>query len=205
MKKKVALLALLGAVSFNAAALDFGVGIKGGVGLNMLTGDMTDNQSFSARGHVGAYFELGLTEHFAIQPEFYVGINNAVGYKASENGITIEGGYKWTTFDIDVMFKGRFSMLYFMLGPTIHIGVGDVEGTGVLSDDDGFSYSDTNLTQPLVGLALEVGAEIPAGPGVFIVGVKTQWNFTELFSDSLSPSMNLHEPIALQLGYGFKF
>jgi hypothetical protein len=203
MKKKVGLLALLmAAVSFNAAALDFGVGIKGGVGMNMLTGDMSDDQSFSARGHVGAYFELGLTEHFAIQPEFYVGINNAVAYEESVSGATLKMGFKWTTFDIDVMFKGRFSMLYFMLGPTIHVGVGDVE---VLAANGGsVAYSDTKLMQPLVGLALEVGAEIPAGPGVIIVGAKTQWNITEMFSDSVLTT-RLHEPIALQLGYGFKF
>jgi hypothetical protein len=201
MKKKVGLLALLmAAVSFNAAALDFGVGIKGGVGMNMLTGTFSDNQSFSARGHIGAYFELGLTEHFAIQPEFYVGINNSQEYEIG--GITT--GIRWTSFDIDLMFKGRFNIIYLMLGPTFHIGVGDIKGSGDASTEDGISYGDTPLNQPLIGMALEVGAEIPAGPGVFIVGVKTQWNFNDLY-DISGISTKLHEPIALQLGYGFKF
>jgi hypothetical protein len=199
MHRKFLLGCFLAAVSFRSAAFDLGAGMKGGMGMTLLTGTYGNEQSFTAFGFAGAYLEVGFSKAFALQPEFYARTNKFKYYEE----LDIKESFSWLSFDLDIMLKGRFNFFYIMLGPTFHFGVGDVKISRKDEDDTDVFYDNSAFNQPLIGLALELGLELPLGAGFFITGLKTQWSLTDLDSTA-AVTTKLHAPLALQLGYGFR-
>jgi outer membrane protein with beta-barrel domain len=73
----------------NAQETKFGV--KGGLNLSTLTGDVADDTSSKIGFHVGGFAEIKLSEKFSIQPEL---LFSTQGYKYEENDSEFDYSYE---------------------------------------------------------------------------------------------------------------
>jgi hypothetical protein len=212
MKKRIGLLFLLLNIGFHSFALDFSAGIKGGFGLfdlNRKIGffavDIPKEKSLKGesflRGRVGLYFELGLLKWLALQQEIYFAPYTAVIFERSNYKLS------WSSLDFDLLLKGRFKYLYLITGPVLHVALGNVR---VKSDEhklpDEFKndpYDDFVLKRLIWGWTFGLGTEVPLGPGVFSLGVRTNLTITPSISDSVD--VKYRELLAFDVGYGFRF
>jgi hypothetical protein len=215
--KKIFVMAVLALLANSVHALDHSVGIKGGIGLGMVTADTVTLSLIEetkvdpmVRGNVGVFYELGLTDMFAIQPQVFFGINNSIRLTSNVDN-TYSSTLSYNSLDVELMFKGRFlnRMLYVGLAPTFSFGLGKVTSVntlgGVTTTTGSQNFSDSGINTTLIGLALEVGSEIPMGPGAIVVGLKSQWNFNLTGKEDTILKARNHVPIALQAGYAIRF
>jgi hypothetical protein len=96
-----------------AAAQGISGGLKAGLNLANLTGDIEDTD-MKIGFHVGAYAKLSVTDAFFVQPEL---LYNAVGAKASEDGF--EGKYNFSYVSVPVMLGYSFGKINIQAGPQI--------------------------------------------------------------------------------------
>lgn len=147
MKKvMLALIAFLAIGTANAQSARFG--IKGGLNVSNLAGDV-DNASAKIGAHVGGLVEIKIAKKFAIQPELLLSLQGTKSdYSYSEPGYsyTSENKINLTYLNVPVMAKFYvIPKLSLEAGPQLGILVGAKNKYSETENDNGnvYSYSET--------------------------------------------------------------
>lgn len=202
MKKilKLALVALVGVIGYNANAQESGFLVKAGLNLNNIkdndgTGD--NNVGF----HLGAGYEYAFTENFAIEPGVYL---DTRGAKAKEGEITAKINMIGVT--IPVLAKGKFAVgndfsLFANVGPYVNLnfsGKMKAEGYGEsVSQDIKFGSNAGEMKTANFGLNFGGGVEFKK----FILGLGYDLGLSNV-SNVEGNKAKLH---ALKISVGYKF
>lgn len=197
----VVLLVLSGPALF---ALDLAVGPKAGGSHNFSYGsDFKDDldavgvsQEFKVGVLVGAFFEIGLTPAFAIQPEVYY---TTSGYKVEDN---VDFTAKFIA--IDVLLKGRFGAFRVFAGPALYYGVGEwtAEMSGFPTmkfDKDDRDASDMRNTY--LSAVAGAGVTFDLGPGQLGVEARGTLGFQTM--DATDNYIQKNAAVGIMVSYGF--
>lgn len=102
MKKIILTAAAVFAFGF-ANAQDVKFGVKGGLNVATLTGDV-DNADSKVGFHVGGFAEIKVSDKFAVQPELLYSTQGAK-FEGSESGVSYEAKTNLSYLNIPVMAK----------------------------------------------------------------------------------------------------
>lgn len=186
----------------NAQEINFGV--KAGLNLATLTGDIDDAKSKTGF-HVGAVAEFKLTDNFSIQPELLYSAQGAkTEYSESAFGMTVtaEEDMKINYLTLPVMAKYYvIEGLSIQAGPQISYLLSaeyDYEVSGGGMSESGTEDIKDDLKSIDFGLAAGVGYELPMGlffQGRYVVGLS---NIVDADEADLKNQV-------IQFSVGFKF
>ncbi len=124
----------------------------------------------------GAAFEIGIVEHFAIQPEL---LFHQKGWRTefSEDGFSSKTGITLNYIEVPVLVKGKFGNFYVNAGPSIGFGIGgkykyelssqgntEQESGNVKFGDDPDPADDEIYFDNAIDFGLQMGGGVKAGP-----------------------------------------
>lgn len=163
MKKIILSAAVLLAISFSAKAQDIKYGVKAGLNLATLTGDVPSDVTTRTSFHAGAVVEFKIAKNFSIQPELLYSEQGAE-YKTVEEGMLVNAKFKFSYINLPVLAK-----YYIIEGLSIEAGpqIGfrtsakvEAEIPGIGSGEIDFKDSTEAIDFALVG---GVAYDLPVG------------------------------------------
>jgi hypothetical protein len=133
MKRIFLAISMVTLFAAGAAAQGISGGIKAGLNLANLNGDI-ENTDMKIGYHFGGYAKISLTEAFSVQPEL---LFNAVGAKSSDDGYNAD--YKFNYVSVPVMLGYSFGKISIQAGPQIGFLTSaklKVDGGGLSGESD---------------------------------------------------------------------
>ncbi len=155
-------------------------------------------KSFLSGGGITLMAVLGITEHFAVQPELSFSCRDGMTYAYLDK----RGFFSVSSINIPVLAKGRFlagpGVFGVNAGPVFSFLVGDVRfaGAGTVYRE---SLSAAKLNVVQFGFAGGVDYMLPLGPGSVVFDIRGTGDFTDM--SAVSVEMGHRVQIALSVGY----
>ena len=197
MKRILVIMAIMALVSTAASAEGMMFGVKGGLNLANVTGDLDGTEMKMAFGG-GIWFEYAITEAFSIQPEVLFMLK---GYDTEID----DTGFKATYIDIPILAKYSVPMEgsfvpFFYAGPYFGILMSaDMEVLGTEID-----WKDYTKTLD-IGAVGGAGVNYMLGEGCLTLDARYAMGFTTLDDAETDPIDVKNTGIQFFLGYGFAF
>lgn len=196
--KKALFLVTVSCLLFTTAMAQPGIhlGVKGGANLTKINGEQF-KEAFNFNYHLGAYLELGLAEHFGIQPELIF------SQSTSQTGTRFSDIYndfpnsndqkvKLNYLSIPVLANIKVNRaLWLQLGPQYSILMDDHKSLGE-NTKSAFKDGDFSAVGG-IWIQLPVGLSLSAR---YVIGLS---NISDISND------NRWKNQAIQLGIGFRF
>lgn len=104
MKKVILSAAMLLAIGFTAKAQDIKFGVKAGLNIATLTGDVADEVDSRTSFHAGGVVEFKVGKNFSVQPELLYSGQGAK-FDAFEDGVNYETTFKFDYINVPVLAK----------------------------------------------------------------------------------------------------
>lgn len=194
---KVAVMALVGFVGYNANAQESSLAIRAGVNFNSLNGENAKGAKSNFGFHAGVTYELGLGEIFYIEPGVYF---DTRGFKTESKILdkTITSTLNVYGITVPVLAKVKFqagddSFVSFNVGPYANFGISAKEKAG--SESLEVKFDDNGLKR--FGFGLNFGAGFDYQRFLFNAGYDL--GLTEAGKDSKTKFT------AFKIGVGYKF
>jgi hypothetical protein len=183
-------------------ALDYSIGLKGGIGQNFLEGPQVEQRYDTAQVNVSLFVDIGFIRYFALRFEPAVILNNELimRYAGEKQNVS------WQSVGLAILPKVRLPLgntftLYAAGGFAIILGVGQVAVSG-----EGALPYDFIMKNPQIHFPIEAGLEVKLDLAFIIVGVRSEWSVTSIFeTTSRYPEVYLHNPLSVQMGLGIRF
>lgn len=191
------MLTLLSGVTYGQNA--FG----GKIGIQLATWDgdeeiIGDNLESILGFQLGAFFEIGITETFSIQPEFLFiqkGVKSSIEETIFGETIKAEDAISLNYVEVPVLakidiLKGEGTQFFIVAGPSFGYALSGKQkskltasGTTETSTDDIEFGDDDGFARFDISAALGAGVSIPAGPGRFILDARYLFGLSNLFDE----------------------
>ena len=198
MKKIILSAAMLLAIGFTAKAQDIKYGIKAGLNLATLTGDVPSDISSRTSFHAGAVVEFKVGKNFSVQPELLYSEQGAE-YNTIEEGMLVNAKFKFSYINLPVLAKYYvIEGLSIEAGPQIGFRTGakvEVEVPGAGSAEVDFKDATESIDFAIVG---GLAYDLPVG-----VFFQARYNagLTKVNNDNIDKTKNG----VFQFSVGYKF
>jgi hypothetical protein len=197
MKKIILSTAMLLAVGFAAKAQEIKYGVKAGLNLSTLTGDIPDEAKLRPGFHAGVVAEFKLTEQFSIQPELLYS-QQGMKYDVTEDGVDVK-----STWKVDYLTLPIAAKYYIIEGLSIEAGPQIAYRVGAKIKMTADGYNDENYDIKDETKAIEFG--IIGGVAYDLpMGVFFQARYNAGISKVNDDDDNVKNGV-LQLSVGYKF
>lgn len=195
MMRKFVLIAVLTAAFLSNLNAQLSIGAKAGINVaNIITDDGYKKNGLEnvILPHFGAMLEIGMGEHFALQPEanfIQKGFNNSV------NDVKWQFNY----LDLHLMLKYKFN-----LGPLrAYVDAGPTAGYALNASkaDNDVDFDLEKMKQAELGIAGGLGLGFDLGPGVLFVDGRYMMSLSNLNEDDSVRGTWRHAGFDYTLGY----